>query len=119
MTTGMNAKQLFGRLAGVAVGMMVLGAASGIAGCHQPSPTADGRVRGDQFRPDGEVRATQRFADAQTAAGARADATLHPYHFDCLDLNSLGQRKLDLMLKDDDACAPIVVYLDLPQGEGA
>lgn len=114
-----NAKQLFGRLAGMAVGMMVLGAAAGTGGCQHGSQAADARVRGDQFRPEGEVRSIQRFADAQTASGARADATLHPYHFDCLDLNSLGQHKLDAMLKDDDACAPIVVYLDLPQGDGA
>ena len=112
-----NAKQLFGRMARVAAGMIVLGAAAGTVGCHH-SQTPDGRVHGDQFRPDGEVRSIQRFADAQTAAGARNDATLHAYHFDCLDLNSLGQHKLDAMLKDDDACAPIVVYLELPQGEG-
>src|SRR4051812_25759257 len=105
MTKGTNAKQLFGRLAGVAVGMTVLAAAAGTVGCNHSQPP-DARVRGDQFRPAGEVRATQRFTDAQVASGARADATLHPYHFDCLDLNSLGQRKLDAMLKDDDACAP-------------
>jgi hypothetical protein len=114
-----NAKRIFGRLvrlAGVVAGTMLLGAVG--AGCqHQPQHD-DGRVRGDQFRPDGEVRSVERFADAHAAAGARADATLHPYDFDCGDLNSLGQHKLDLMLKDDDACLPLVVYVDVPQGEG-
>ena len=88
-------------------------AVSLLGGCHQKR---DGRVSGSDFRPEGEPRAIHRFAEAQTAAGARTDATLRAYDFDCGDLNSLGQQKLDLMLKDDDACSPLVVYLDVAPG---
>jgi hypothetical protein len=79
------------------------------AGCQHRD-----RVAGEDFRPDSELRAVQHFEQAQAAAGARADGTLRGYHFDCTDLNSLGQEKLGLMLKDDDSCSPIVVYLDVP-----
>ena len=34
-------------------------------------------------------------------------------HFDGDKLNSLGEAKLDLMLKDDDSTDAMVVYMDL------
>jgi hypothetical protein len=50
----------------------------------------------------------------QSAAAARSDATLNNYHFDRGGaLNSLGRAKLDLMLKDDEASLPMVVYVDI------
>ena len=67
-----------------------------------------------EFFPADEARSTQNFVTAQAAAGARADATLQPMHFDGDHLNSLGEAKLDLMLKDDDTDPTIVVYMNLP-----
>lgn len=66
------------------------------------------------FFPADEARATQNFMTAQAAAGARADATLQPMHFDGDHLNSLGEAKLDLMLKDDDTNNTVVVYMNMP-----
>ena len=66
------------------------------------------------FFPAEEARSTQNFMTAQAAAGARADATLQPMHFDGDHLNSLGEAKLDLMLKDDDTENMMVVYMNLP-----
>ncbi|CAN5539277.1 hypothetical protein BH09PLA1_BH09PLA1_20250 [soil metagenome] len=66
------------------------------------------------FFPEDESRATQNFMTAQAASGARADATLQSMHFDGDHLNSLGEAKLDLMLKDDDTSNMVVVYMNLP-----
>jgi hypothetical protein len=55
----------------------------------------------------------------QAAVGARADATLYPVHFNDAGLNSLGREKLELMLEDEEATQPLVVYLDLPDGADA
>src|SRR4051812_25742266 len=105
-----NMKFVAGR---VMAGLIVAGA---VVGCEQHKEP-DTRVHGQSFRPEGEERATQKFIATQTSAGARTDATLRAYHFDCGDLNSLGQEKLDLMLRDDDACAPLVLYVDVAQDE--
>src|SRR3954453_19148544 len=86
------------------------------AGCQQHKQP-DARVNGADFRPEGETRSVQRFTEVQMAAGARTDATLRTYEFDCGDLNSLGRQKVDLLLKDDNACTPLVVYLDVKQDE--
>ncbi len=67
----------------------------------------------DSFFQADEGRATQNLMTAQAAAGARNDATLHEMHFDGGRLNSLGESKLDLMLKDDDSTDAVVVYMDL------
>jgi hypothetical protein len=32
-------------------------------------------------------------------------------------LNTLGQQKLDLMLKDEHACCPLTVYVELPKDD--
>ena len=63
----------------------------------------------------GEVRKPTQFAEAMAAAGARADATLSKHHFDGAALNSLGEEKLALMLKDGAASSPLTVYLNLDQ----
>ena len=65
------------------------------------------------FFPADENRAINNIMTAQAAAGARADATLQPMHFDGAKLNSLGEAKLDLMLKDDDSTESVVVYMNL------
>src|SRR4051812_36771110 len=67
----------------------------------------------DEFFPADEGRAVNNLWSAQAAAGARADATLQPMHFDGAKLNSLGEAKLDLMLKDDDSAESILVYMNL------
>lgn len=73
-------------------------------------------TRGEDFRPEGEKRAVHRFAEAQAASAARADATLRAVHFNGPELNSLGRARLDLMLKDDEPVEPLVVYVDVPAG---
>jgi hypothetical protein len=82
-----------------------------LPGCR----SASSRAHGERFPADDEPRTVDAFVHVQSAAAARADATLTPHHFDGRGgLNSLGRHKLDLMLRDDDASAPLVVYLDLP-----
>jgi hypothetical protein len=68
---------------------------------------------GEDFIPQGEMRATQRFALVQEANGARSDATLYACHFDGKVLNSLGEQKLSLMLQADQACDPLTIYLSI------
>src|SRR5690349_5470096 len=84
-----------------------------LASCQNQNldPTLEG------FFPEdtGETRKTTQFADVMAASGARADATLYKHHFDGAKLNSLGEQKLSLMLKDDDSPAPMTVYLDLTE----
>jgi hypothetical protein len=70
-----------------------------------------------EFFPPEEEQAVRNVCEAQAASGARADATLQPFHFDEEKLNSLGEAKLDLMLKDDDAARPLVVYMNVPEKE--
>jgi hypothetical protein len=82
-----------------------------LLGCRRDRGTA----HGEKFPRDDEPRAVDRFVSVQSASAARADATLTAHHFDGRGaLNSLGRQKLDLMLRDDDAADPLVVYLDLP-----
>ena len=84
-------------------------------GCRKDKP-----AHGEKFPAEGEPRAVDRFVQVQSATAARADATLTPHHFDGRGgLNSLGCHKLDLMLRDDDASDPLVVYLDLPSAGAA
>jgi hypothetical protein len=84
-------------------------------GCaSQPKPDY---VHGEIPPPDDEPRQVNRMLEAQEAAGAGLDATLHPVHFDGDMLNSLGQQKLDLMLKDEHACCPLTVYVELPKDD--
>jgi hypothetical protein len=84
-----------------------------LAGCQNQNldPTLEG------FFPEdtGETRKTTQFADVSAASGARNDAMLFKHHFDGAKLNSLGEQKLDLMLKDDDSPTPLTVYLDLTE----
>ena len=96
-------------------GGAVLGLAAGCGG-----GAADQANHGEMFPPDEEVRPVDRMVEVQSAAAARADATLNAYHFDRgAALNSLGKAKLDLMLRDDDESLPLVVYLDVRGGSGA
>ena len=80
-------------------------------GCQRDNANA---IHGEMFPGDGDERAVDRFVRVQSASAARADATLNDNHFDRGgELNSLGRAKLDLMLKDDEASLPMVVYIDV------
>jgi hypothetical protein len=102
----MNRKSLTILTAAAAAALLAL------AGCQseQLDPTLKG------FFPEdvGDVRKPDAWMDAQAASGARSDAMLCKSHFDGPRLNSLGEAKLSLMLKDDDACEPMTVYLNVP-----
>jgi hypothetical protein len=76
----------------------------------------DDKASFKEFFPNGE-RKTDQMIDAQTAAGARADATLHDFHFTGGKLNSLGEEKLDMMVPQQ-ADQDLVVYVDLPKDDG-
>ncbi|MCC6424855.1 MAG: hypothetical protein IT447_15390 [Phycisphaerales bacterium] len=92
--------------------LAVLGLAL-MAGCHNKANEPSSM---DFPKPD-EVRSISRFNEAQTAAGARNDATLYPAHFNGSALGSLGARKLDEMVADDDACDPMTVYVNLDEND--
>jgi hypothetical protein len=94
-------------LAGVAIVL-------GTAGCNGHNHPMDKEVsHGEQFVAEGTPRSVDKFFNTQIASGARADSTLNPVHFDGNQLNSLGREKLRAMLKDDDACEPLTVYVNL------
>src|SRR5438105_3637689 len=91
------------------------------AGCgHNPKPaekqTAE-KKKTDFFPSEERIRTVERFAEAQASEGAREDAMLNPSHFDGPDLNTAGQSKLNLMLRNHPPHQPLVVYLDLPKGD--
>jgi hypothetical protein len=89
--------------------------AAASAGCS--SGTSSARLHGERFEDDEAPRPYRNIAAVQASNGARADATLYPAHFNAAGLNSLGREKLDLMLLDEEAAPPMVVYLDLPKGD--
>jgi hypothetical protein len=83
------------------------------AGCHRHDMNSNVVLHGEDFPADNDTRAVWQIRAAQAAAGAREDATLYGVHFDDGGLNSLGQRKLELMLADEQPVEPLIVYLDL------
>src|SRR5437868_14500035 len=64
------------------------------------------------FQRESEVHDMDRFAAAQSAAGARHDGMLYAHHFAGTELNSLGRSKLHLMTTDKPATEPLAVYLN-------
>ena len=64
------------------------------------------------FQRESEVHDMDRFAAAQSAAGARHDGMLYAHHFSGSELNSLGRSKLHLMASDKPATEPLAVYLN-------
>ena len=93
-------------------------AVAALGGCRRDRAADD--TRAEHFLRDDETSAVTRIADAQSAAGARTDATLRAYHFDqdgivSHQLNSLGREKLDLMLAGEtgETGEEFVVFLDL------
>ena len=114
MKTNTNWIKLTGASAAAVLGLVLC------AGCsHDPEPKAQFRnvvkenQERDAFPPEDDTRPYRRFMIAQAAAGARHDGMLYEYHFDGDVLNSLGQSKLSLMLKDNDRAFPVVVYMNV------
>ena len=64
------------------------------------------------FQRESEVHDMDRFAAAQSAAGARQDGMLYAHHFSGSELNSLGREKLHLMASDKPASEALAVYLN-------
>jgi hypothetical protein len=81
------------------------------SGCHHDSNNIN--ARGQDFAPPGATSALERINDAQAIKGAAADAMLEDQHFDGILLNSLGRKKLDLMMRGTSVNKPLVVYLDM------
>ena len=88
-----------------------------IAGCHSMKSKIDRDRESDAFAPEDDNRAYKRIMIAQEAAGARADGMVYAYHFDGERLNSLGQQKLSLMIRDNDQAFPITVYMNVPNDD--
>ena len=86
------------------------------AGCHNANTD---KLHGEAFEEDDAPRSSRNVVAIQAANGARADATLYPAHFNAAGLNSLGRDKLEKMMLDDEATAPMTVYLDLGKDESA
>jgi hypothetical protein len=107
MTTG-NKIQWLVRLTAAAA---LLATASG---CSTEKTDAAQVVHGEEFVPYDAERPVYQFSTMQAANSARADATLRAYHFDGTALNSLGEERLDLILRNGDTPTPLTVYLDLP-----
>jgi len=70
-----------------------------------------GQPNSTEFFPIEETVRVRQFQDVQAANAACEDGTLYPQHFSGGELNSLGQRKLELMLKAEDACPQMIVYI--------
>jgi hypothetical protein len=81
-------------------------AGASLAGCSK------NEVSHDLFARESEVHDMDRFAAAQSAAGARQDGMLYAHHFSGSELNSLGRQKLHLMASDKPATEPLAVYLN-------
>ncbi len=71
----------------------------------------------EDFPAEDQVRAVDRFASRQSAAGARSDANLFAAHFDCNQLNALGQTKINLMFQSQNAQDCMVIYVDVPRDQ--
>ncbi len=97
-------------------GLITLALLTGLAGCAANN-TAKAKpeiIHGERFTKDDAPTSIGRFAQAQVASGAKADAQLFDRNFHGDKLNSLGEAKLDLILKASPADEPVVIYLDMP-----
>jgi hypothetical protein len=83
------------------------------AGCTYSERDLDPTLEGFFTEDTADPRKPNQFNEVQAASGARNDSMLHWQHFDGPRLNSLGEQKLTLMLADDDAPQPLVVYIDV------
>jgi hypothetical protein len=78
-----------------------------------------GYQHGERFVADNTLRSTGELAEAQCASGAKEDAMLYDMNFHGEKLNSLGQGKLDLIVKGTPDGDPVVVYLNMPHDQVA
>jgi hypothetical protein len=69
---------------------------------------------GERYDAEDAARSSGLFAQSMAAAGAKSDAMLYDRSFDGSTLNSLGQVKLDLLLKGTANGQPVVIYLNVP-----
>ena len=90
---------------GMAAGVSIVAATAGCGG--------DGRP-GESYPTGDQSSAVQRIEQVQANRASREDATLHAYHFEGAQLNTLGQARLDQMLADGDVASNLVIYLDIP-----
>ncbi len=88
--------------------MLALAAAT-FTGCTRSSKH---ETSYELFGSEKDVKDMDRFAAAQSAAGARQDGMLYSHHFAGSELNSLGRSKLHLMATDKPATEPLAVYLN-------
>jgi hypothetical protein len=82
-------------------------------GCNSNKPETP-VVHGEEFDNACAPRAVGQMAQSQSAAGAKSDGMLYDHNFRGDKLNSLGQSKLDLIVKGTPAGDPVVVYLNVP-----
>ena len=64
------------------------------------------------FPPEKTASSVAQIIDQHAAAGAAADATLYPHHFDGTELNSLGATKLNAILAGRSENAALNLYLN-------
>jgi hypothetical protein len=94
--------------------------ASAVATVSQPpvvpaqTDVPENNPHGERYDAEDAARSTGLFAQSQAASGAKADAMLYDRNFDGSALNSLGQVKLDLILKATAGGQPVVIYLNVP-----
>jgi hypothetical protein len=72
------------------------------------------KLHGEEFIKDGQVTSVGKISQAQCANGAKEDAMLYEQNFKGVELNSLGQVKLDLILKGTPTGESVHVYLNMP-----
>jgi hypothetical protein len=101
-----------------AIAVVVVGAAafSLLAGCNSSTDKhakKDEGFHADFFDSPQQQRAVDRFVEVQAAEGAKEDAMLFATHFDGDELNTAGQAKLNLMMRNLTPREPMVVYMSL------
>ena len=76
------------------------------------------RVRYDEFPANySQGQSVKAACDAQAAVGNRQDGTLRASHFDGAQLNSLGEAKIESMLKSGRSDSHLTLYVDLPDDQ--
>jgi hypothetical protein len=85
-----------------------------IAGCHHTEI-----AHGEKFYENNEPTHAGAFAQAQCANGAKDDAMLYDRNFHGTELNSLGQVKLDLIVKGTTKGDAVTIYLNMPHDQVA
>jgi hypothetical protein len=111
MKNVMNIRQ-FAALSGLIAAVLVTGCA------HSGAP-APKQINGTDFVSEDQPTSIGRFSQAQCSAGAKEDGTLFDHNFHGDALNSLGQGKLDLIVKGTPAGDPVLVFLSMTHDQVA